>query len=193
MMLLHNTLTGRTEEFRPLEPGVARLYTCGPTVWNYVHVGNLRTFLLYDLLRRHLQVSGCRVLHVTNITDVDDRIIREADAAGVRIGDYTRGYEEAFLEDLRALRAQEGELYPRATGHIEEMISLIERLIEGGHAYEADGDVYFRVASFPAYGALSHLDQAGLRPGARVATDKYDKESATDFALWKRAMHARWT
>jgi cysteinyl-tRNA synthetase len=187
MMLLHNTLTGRKEEFRPLEPGVARLYTCGPTVWNYVHAGNLRTFLLYDLLRRHLQVSGCRVHHVMNVTDVDDRIIARAAEAGASIGEYTRRYEEAFLEDLRALRAQEAELYPRATGHVEEMMALIERLIQGGHAYEADGDVYFRIASFPAYGALSHLDRAGLRPGARVATDKYEKESATDFALWKRA------
>jgi len=184
---LHNTLTGRKEEFRPLEPGVARLYTCGPTVWNYAHVGNYRAFLVYDLLRRHLQVAGYRVEHVTNITDVDDRIIRQAAAAGERISEYTRPYEDAFLEDLGTLRGQPAELYPRATGHIEEMIALIERLMEGGHAYEVDGDVYFRIASFPPYGALSHLDRAGLRPGARVATDKYEKESATDFALWKRA------
>ena len=184
---LHNTLTGRKEEFRPIEPGVARLYTCGPTVWNYAHVGNCRSYLLYDLLRRHLLVSGYRVQHVINITDVDDRIIERAAAAGETISEYTRPYVEAFLEDLRALRAQEVELYPRATGHIEEMIVLIERLLAGGHAYDVDGDVYFRIASFPQYGALSHLDRAGLRPGARVATDKYEKESATDFALWKRA------
>ena len=184
---LHNTLTGRKEEFRPLEPGVVRMYTCGPTVWNYAHIGNFRAFLLYDLLRRHLLVSGYGVRHVTNITDVDDRIIEQAAAAGVEIAEYTRPYEEAFFEDLRSLRAQESELYPRATGHIEEMLALIERLLENGHAYEVDGDVYFRIASFPSYGALSHLDAAGLRPGARVVTDKYEKESATDFALWKRA------
>jgi cysteinyl-tRNA synthetase len=184
---LHNTLTGRKEEFRPLEAGVARLYTCGPTVWDYSHVGNFRTYLFYDLLRRHLRVSGCRVEHVMNITDVDDRIIEQAAAAGVTIAEYTRPYQEAFQEDLRALRAQDAELYPRATGHVEEMMALIERLMEGDHAYQVDGDVYFRISSFPAYGALSHLDRAGLRPGARVLTDKYEKESATDFALWKRA------
>ena len=184
---LHNTLTGRTEEFRPQEPDVVRLYTCGPTVWNYAHVGNWRAFLVYDLVRRHLAVSGYRVEHVMNITDVDDRIIEQASAAGVSISEFTQRYERAFQEDLGALRAQPAELYPRATGHVEEMMALIEQLMEGGHAYEVDGDVYFRIASFPAYGALSHLDRAGLRPGARVATDKYEKESATDFALWKRA------
>jgi cysteinyl-tRNA synthetase len=184
---LHNTLTGRTEEFRPLEAGVARLYTCGPTVWNYAHVGNFRAFLLYDLLRRHLQVSGYRVQHVVNITDVDDRIIERAAAAGLSIAEFTRPYEEAFLADLRSLRAQDVEWYPRATGHVEEMMALIERLLADGHAYDVDGDVYFRIASFPHYGELSHLDRAGLRAGARVATDKYEKESATDFALWKRA------
>jgi cysteinyl-tRNA synthetase len=184
---LHNTLSGRTEDFRPVEPGVARLYTCGPTVWNFAHVGNCRTFLVYDLLRRHLTVSGYRVRHVMNVTDVDDRIIEQAIAAGIGIAEFVQPYQLAFLEDLRTLRAQEAELYPRATGHVEEMMALIERLMEGGHAYEVDGDVYFRIDSFPAYGALSHLDRAGLRPGARVATDKYDKESATDFALWKRA------
>ena len=184
---LHNTLTARREEFRPLEPGVVRLYTCGPTVWNFAHVGNYRAFLFYDLLRRHLAVSGYRLRHVMNITDVDDRIIEQAAAAGVRIAELTARYEQAFLEDMRSLRAQEAELYPRATGHVEDMMLLVERLLAGGHAYDVDGDVYFRIASFPAYGALSHLDRAGLRPGARVATDKYEKESATDFALWKRA------
>jgi cysteinyl-tRNA synthetase len=186
-LLLHNTLTGRKEEFRPLEPGVVRLYTCGPTVWNYAHVGNYRAFLFYDLLRRHLLVRGDRVVHVMNITDVDDRIIDQAAAAGVTIKDYTKRYEDAFFEDLDTLRAQRAELYPRATAHVQEMILLIERLLEGGHAYQADDGVYFRIASFPAYGGLSHLDRGGLRAGARVATDKYEKESATDFALWKRA------
>jgi cysteinyl-tRNA synthetase len=186
-LLLHNTLTGRTEEFRPLEPGVVRLYTCGPTVWNYSHVGNWRAFLVYDLVRRHLAVSGFAVRHVMNITDVDDRIIEQANAASVSITEFTRPYEQAFMEDLRSLRAEPAELYPRATGHVEEMMVLIEHLMEGGHAYEVDGDVYFRIASFPPYGTLSHLDRDGLRPGARVATDKYEKESATDFALWKRA------
>ncbi len=186
-LTLHNTFTGRKEEFRPLVPGQVRMYTCGPTVWSYAHVGNWRAFLLYDLLRRHLLVSGYGVQHVVNITDVDDRIIEQAAAAGVGIAEFTQRYEQAFFEDLRSLRLQEAELYPRATGNIEEMTALIERLLESGHAYDVDGDVYFRIASFPAYGALSHLDRAGLRPGARVVTDKYEKESATDFALWKRA------
>src|SRR5215472_10706981 len=184
---LHNTLTGRKEELRPLEPGVVRLYTCGPTVWSHSHLGNFRSFVVFDLLRRHLAVSGYRVFHVMNVTDVDDRIIEQAGAAGVGIAEFTRRYELDFFEDLRALRTQEAELYPRATGHVEEMMALIERLMEAGHAYEVDGDVYFRIASFPAYGALSHLDRAGLRAGPRVATDRYEKESATDFALWKRA------
>ena len=187
---LHNTLTGRKEEFRPLEAGVVRMYSCGPTVWNYSHLGNYRAYLLYDLLRRHLAVNGYRLVHVLNITDVDDRIIEQANLAGVSISEFTRRWEEVFFEDMRLLRAQDAEIYPRATGHVEEMMALIDRLLAGGYAYEADGDVYFRVASFPSYGRLSHLDRAGLRPGARVAADKYDKESATDFALWKRAQPA---
>lgn len=184
---LHNTLTGRKEEFHPLETGLVRLYTCGPTVWNYSHLGNFRAFLFYDLLRRHLAVTGYRLLHVMNITDVDDRIIEHANLAGVRIGEFTRRWEEIYFEDQRSLRARDAEFYPRATGHVEEMITLVERLLAKGHAYEAEGDVYFRIASFPSYGGLAHLDRRGLRPGARVAADKYDKESASDFALWKRS------
>jgi cysteinyl-tRNA synthetase len=184
---LHDSLSGRKKEFEPLEAGVARMYTCGPTVWNYAHVGNFRAFLFYDLLRRHLQVSGYQVVHVMNITDVDDRIIDQAEAAGITIGDFTGPYEEAFFEDLGSLRAQPAEIYPRATAHVEEMIALIARLLADGKAYQAEGDVYFRIASFPRYGSLSHLDRAGLRAGARVASDKYEKESATDFALWKGA------
>jgi cysteinyl-tRNA synthetase len=163
------------------------MYTCGPTVWDHAHVGNFRAFVFYDLLRRHLQFSGFRVEQVMNVTDVDDRIIEQADRAGTSIGEYTRPFEEAFFEDMRSLRVRPVEWYPRATGHVEDMMLLIERLLDSDHAYEADGDVYFRIASFPAYGALARIDRAGLRPGARVATDKYEKESATDFALWKRA------
>ena len=184
---LYDSLTGEKREFRALEAGVARMYTCGPTVWNYAHVGNFRAFLFYDLLRRHLEFSGYQVVHVMNITDVDDRIIDQADAAGVTIAEFTTRYEEAFFEDLASLRAQPVEIYPRATAHIEEMIGLIDSLLAGDHAYRAEGDVYYRIASFPEYGKLSHLDRAGLRVGARVASDKYDKESATDFALWKGA------
>jgi cysteinyl-tRNA synthetase len=187
---LHNTLTGEREEFVSLESGKARMYTCGPTVWNYLHVGNYRTFLFFDLLRRHLQVSGHKVEHVTNITDVDDRIIKQAGDAGVDITTYTRPWEEMFLREMKTLRAQPAELYPRATDHIPDMVGLIERLLERGHAYQTDDGVYFRIASFPAYGSLAHLDRQGLRTGVRVAADDYDKESANDFALWKRAQPA---
>ena len=184
---LHNTLTGLKEEFEPLEKGRVRMYTCGPTVWNYAHVGNLRSFLFYDLVRRHLRVSGYRVTHVMNLTDIDDRILDQAMHAGSTITEYIKPYVEAFFEDMDALRAERVEHYPRATEHIPEMIDMISTLIEQENAYAADGDVYYRIASFPNYGALSHLDRAGLKAGARVATDKYDKESVSDFALWKRS------
>jgi cysteinyl-tRNA synthetase len=206
---LHNTLTGTKDVFEPLRPGEVGMYTCGPTVWNFAHVGNLRAFLFYDLLRRHLQVSGYRVDHVMNITDIDDRILDEAMHAGVTISDYAKPYLEAFFEDMRSLRAHPAEHYPRATEHIPEMEAMIAKLLEEGYAYVADGDVYFRIDRFPRYGALSHLDRSGLRAGARVAKgghlekgsarplqggpsprirqDKYEKESVSDFALWKKA------
>jgi cysteinyl-tRNA synthetase len=184
---LHNTLSGEKEDFTPLHEGEVRMYTCGPTVWNYAHVGNLRAFLFYDLVRRHLAVSGYRVTHVMNLTDIDDRILDQAMHAGTTIGDYVQPYVDAFFEDMAALRAQPAEHYPRATEHIPEMVAMISTLLERGNAYIADGDVYFRIASFPKYGELSHLDRAGLKAGARVATDKYEKESVSDFALWKRS------
>ncbi|HYM67237.1 MAG TPA: cysteine--tRNA ligase, partial [Patescibacteria group bacterium] len=183
---LHNTLSGNKEVFVPLQPGHASMYTCGPTVWNYAHVGNLRAFLFYDLLRRHLQVCGYRVTHVMNITDIDDRILDQAMHAGVTIGEYVKPFERAFFEDMVSLRAHPAEYYPRATQHIPEMIRMISRLLEVGSAYVADGDVYFRIASFPRYGELSRIDRSGLKAGVRVATDKYEKESISDFALWKK-------
>ncbi len=170
-----------------MEKGHVRMYTCGPTIWNYAHVGNLRSFLFYDLVRRHLRVSGYKVTHVMNLTDIDDRILDQAMHAGMTIGEYTRPYATAFFEDMAALRAERAEHYPRATEHIPEMVEMIATLLDSGNAYIADGDVYFRIASFPGYGALSHLDRAGLKAGARVATDKYDKENVSDFALWKKA------
>ncbi len=184
---LHNTLTGRKEDFEPLEAGHVRMYTCGPTVWNYAHVGNLRAFLFYDLVRRHLRVSGYRVTHVMNLTDIDDRILDQAMHARTTIEEYVKPYAQAFFEDMAALRAERAEHYPRATEHIPEMVDMISSLIEHEYAYIADGDVYFRIDSFPRYGELSHLDRAGLKAGVRVATDKYEKESVSDFALWKRS------
>src|SRR5205085_2818117 len=153
----------------------------------YAHVGNFRGNLFYDLLKRHLRVSGYQVTHVMNITDIDDRILHEAAHARQTIREYSATYERAFSEDLETLRFMPADIYPRATEHIGDIIELVGGLLADGHAYEVDGDVYFRVDSFPAYGALSKLDRAGLRAGARVATDKYEKESASDFALWKRA------
>jgi cysteinyl-tRNA synthetase len=184
---LHNSLTGVKDVFAPLEEGYVRMYTCGPTVWNFAHVGNLRAFLFYDLIRRHLQVSGYRVMHVMNLTDIDDRILDQSMHAGTTIRDYVKPFETAFFEDMASLRAQRTEHYPRATEHIPDMVAMIETLLRNDNAYVADGDVYFRIASFPAYGALSHLDRGGLKAGARVATDRYDKESVSDFALWKKS------
>ena len=183
---LHNTLTGAKDAFEPLEPGHVGMYTCGPTVWNFAHVGNLRAFLFYDLLRRHLQVAGYRVIHVMNLTDIDDRILDQAMHAETTIAEYVKPYSTAFFEDMAALRAQPAEHYPRATEHIGDMVAMITALLEHECAYVADGDVYFRIASFPSYGALSRLDRTGPQR-ARVAADKYDKESVSDFALWKKA------
>jgi cysteinyl-tRNA synthetase len=184
---LHNTLSATKDAFEPLEQGHVGMYTCGPTVWNFAHVGNLRAFLFYDLLRRHLQVAGYRVNHVMNLTDIDDRILDQAMHAGTTIAEYVKPYSAAFFEDMVALRAQPAEHYPKATEHIHQMVGMIAALLDNECAYLADGDVYFRIASFPSYGRLSHLDRAGLRAGARVAADKYDKESVSDFALWKKA------
>jgi cysteinyl-tRNA synthetase len=184
---LHNSLTGRKEAFAPLEPGLVRMYTCGPTVWNALHLGNYRTFLLYDLLRRHLTISGYHVVHVINITDVDDRIIQQAALAGATIAEYTRPWEDMFRAELSTLRIRPAEHYPRATGHVRGMIDLVQRLLDRGHAYPASDGIYFRISSFSTYGELAKLNLAGLRPGARVASDDYGKESAHDFALWKKA------
>jgi len=166
------------------------MYTCGPTVWNFAHVGNLRAFLFYDLLRRHLRRHGLQVTHVMNLTDIDDRILDQARRAQKTIAEYVEPYVRAFFEDLATLRAQPAEHYPRPTEHIPEMVALVARLLEKGNAYLSEGDVYFRIASFPAYGKLSRLDPAGLKVGARVSQDRYDKESATDFALWKHSQDA---
>jgi cysteinyl-tRNA synthetase len=184
---LHNTLTGSKDVFEPLQAGHVAMYTCGPTVWNYAHVGNLRAFMFYDLLRRHLHASGYRVTHAMNLTDIDDRILDQAMHAGTTIQEYVEPYVAAFFEDMKALRAEPAEHFPRATEHIPEMVAMIAKLLEHEYAYIADGDVYFRISSFPRYGALSHLDRSGLKAGARVSTDKYDKENVSDFALWKKA------
>jgi len=182
---LHNTMSGQVEEFVPIEPGHVRMYTCGPTVHDYSHVGNFRTFLFEDLLHRVLLQQGYQVTQVMNLTDVEDRIIKKAAERGQAIDEFTEQYIDAFFQDLDTLRIQRAAHYPRATQHVFEMVSLIERLKENGHAYVADGSTYFRISTFPRYGALAHLDVSGLKAGARVDVDEYGKDDPRDFALWK--------
>ena len=181
----HNTLTGRTEPFVPLVPGEVRIYTCGPTVYDFAHIGNFRTFVFQDILRRYLKSKGFRVIQVMNLTDVDDRIIQKAAAAGVSIREYTDKYIQAFLDDRRALNLEPPEHLARATEHIDDMVKLIQRLTAKGFTYTSEGSIYFRISKFPAYGKLSKIDVAGMQTGARVDMDRYDKDNARDFALWK--------
>jgi cysteinyl-tRNA synthetase len=187
MLKFHNTLSGQPEEFQPLNGNEVRLYICGPTVWSFAHIGNFRTFTFGDVLRRYLKYKGFNLTHVMNLTDVDDRIINEAKKAGKTIEEFTAPFVEAFWEDSDALGIERPEIAPRATEHIAEMISIIEKLLENGRAYESDGSIYFRISAFPDYGKLSKINFAGNISGAsgRVDTDKYDKENANDFALWK--------
>jgi cysteinyl-tRNA synthetase len=181
----HNTLTNRLEPLQPLHPGQVRIYTCGPTVYDFAHIGNFRTFVFQDVLRRFLHSRGLRVLQVMNLTDVDDRIIQNAAAAGVTIREYTEKFVQAFLEDMRALHLETPEEIVRATDHIEDMVDLISRLQEKGITYTSEGSVYYRIAKFPAYGKLSKIDLAGMKSGVRVDNDQYEKDDARDFALWK--------
>ncbi len=181
----YNTLTQQVQEFAPSDGKTVRMYTCGPTVYNFVHIGNLRTFTFQDLLRRWLRTSGFTLNHVMNITDVEDKIIRSATAAGQTIQEYTKPYEEAFLEDCKTLRFEKPERIVRATEHIPEMAELIQKLTEKGLTYTSEGSVYYRISGFKDYGKLSHNDFAGMRAGARVDVDEYDKDDARDFVLWK--------
>jgi cysteinyl-tRNA synthetase len=181
----YNTLTQTVEEFSPLEDNVVRMYTCGPTVWNYAHIGNLRTFTFVDILRRWLAYRGYRLDHVMNITDVDDRIINEATAAGKTLDEYTAVYTQAFLDDAATLRLQRPEHLVRATDHIQDMAAAIAKLSEKTYTYQSDGSIYYSIAKFAGYGKLSHTDFSGIRAGARVETDRYEKADARDFALWK--------
>ncbi len=180
-----NTLGRRLVDFEPREAGHVRMYTCGPTVYNVVHIGNLRTFLWEDVLRRHLSAKGWRVTQIMNLTDVDDKTIRGASEAGLPLRDFTSRYEDLFFRDIDRLGLQRVERYPRATDHIPEMQEITAKLLEQGHAYESEGSVYFRIATFPAYGKLSGIDLAQARRGDRVADDEYEKEDVKDFALWK--------
>jgi cysteinyl-tRNA synthetase len=183
---LFNTLSGQIDELTPADGSALRMYACGPTVYDYGHIGNFRTFLQIDVLRRFLKLTGIHVRHVMNITDVDDKIIRNSAAAGIPIGEYTPKFVEAFFEDLDALRVERPEQIARATEHIPQMVDLIEKLAESGAAYKTeDGSWYFRLSAFPEYGKLSKKDLSGMEDGARVDVDEYEKDSARDFALWK--------
>ncbi|HEX2162648.1 MAG TPA: cysteine--tRNA ligase, partial [Thermoanaerobaculia bacterium] len=183
----YNTLGRELVAFEPLVAGEARVYTCGPTVYNHVHVGNLRTFLFEDVLRRALSWLGYRVTQVMNLTDVDDKTIEGARRAGVTLDEYTAPYVESFFADLDTLHVERAERYPRATEHVAEMIELVERLLAAGVAYERDGSVFFRIADDPDYGRLSGIDLDAVRRGDRVASDEYGKEDVRDFVLWKAA------
>jgi cysteinyl-tRNA synthetase len=195
MLKFHNTLSGKVEEFRPLVEGEARLYFCGPTVYDYAHIGNFRSMIFADILRRTLEFKGYRVKHVMNITDVEDRIIAFAQRDGVTIDDYTAKYIDALWEDFDALGCVRPTVVPRATRHINEMVEIIQRLEERGHAYRSDGSIYYRISSFPEYGKLSKINFAGNIAGAseRIDTDRYEKEDARDFALWKEPKDERET
>ena len=184
---LHNTLGRALQAFETLESGHVRMYTCGPTIYNRVHIGNLRTFLWEDVLRRSLRRFGYRVTQVMNLTDVDDKTIRGALEAGVPLREFTERHAATFFEDLNTLGIERAEVYPRATEHVPEMIALIEKLRDRGHTYGSDGSVWFRIASFPGYGRLSGVDLTQARQGDRVAEDEYEKDDPKDFALWKAA------
>ena len=184
-LVFYNTLGRRRTPFKPVVPGEARVYTCGPTVYNDVHIGNLRTFLFEDLLRRTLRYLGYKVTQVMNVTDVDDKTILGAHKAGVSLDEYTAPFIDSFLRDLDALHLERAEHFPRATDHIAEMIEVISRLIEKGYAYESDGSVWFSISRDPDYGRLSGFDLAQVRRGERVASDEYTKEDVRDFVLWK--------
>ena len=187
-LALYNTLTRRVEPFAPLAPPRVTLYTCGPTVWNFAHIGNFRTFLFEDLLRRYLEFSAYDVFHIMNLTDVDDRTIKAAASAGKRLAEHTAPFVRAFFEDRDYLRIRPAHAYPRATESVPAMVQLVERLLARGVAYRGDdGSIYFAIAKFPSYGRLSRLDTRELKVGARVASDEYGKDDPRDFALWKRA------
>jgi len=187
MLRFFNTLTRQVKTFEPIEPGKVRMYICGPTVWNFAHIGNFRTFIFGDVLRRYLKYKGYDVTHVFNLTDIDDRIINEAAKKGETIDEFTAPYIQYFWEDFDALGMERPEVTPRATHHIPEMIDIIQKLIDNGRAYESEGSIYYRISAFPEYGKLSKINFSGNITGGseRIDTDKYEKEDARDFALWK--------
>lgn len=180
-----NTLTRRKEEFYTIHSGEVRMYTCGPTIYDFAHIGNFRAYVFGDILHRYLEYKGYKVIYVMNITDVDDKTIAGSQKEGIKLGEYTKRYKEAFFEDVKSLNVQPADIYPEATAHIEDMVALVKTLLQKGYAYVNNDSTYFRITSFSAYGKLSHMNMSELKTGARVVSDEYEKEQLADFALWK--------
>src|SRR3989344_141340 len=185
VLKLYNTLTRKKEAFMPLVDGEVRIYSCGPTVYDYAHIGNFRAYVCWDILKRYLKFKGLGVVQVMNITDVDDKTIKGATAKKIPLNQFTAEYTAAFFEDLAKLNIEPANIFPKATEHIKEMIDLIEKLKAGKHTYERDGSVYYRISTFKNYGKLSKVKIEDTKDNARVDNDEYDKESAKDFVLWK--------
>lgn len=187
VLKVYNTLSRKKEDFKPLKKGQVGMYVCGPTVYNYVHIGNLRAYIFGDILRRYLEFSGLKVNHVMNITDVDDKTIRDSQKEKKSLKEFTKVYEKSFLEDLKLMNVEKPEVMPHATGHIKEMVDLIKTLLDKGIAYKAEDGIYFSIDKYEKYGKLSKINLEELKEGAseRVTKDEYDKENAHDFALWK--------
>ncbi len=187
MLKFHNTLTNQLEEFQPLNGNDVKMYICGPTVWNFAHIGNFRTFTFGDILARYLRFKGYNLTHVMNLTDVDDRIINESAKKNISIDEMTAPFIAAFWEDMDSIGNKRPDIAPRATEHIAEMIEIIQTLLDNDHAYESEGSIYYRITAFPDYGKLSKIKFEGNIIGGseRIDTDKYEKEDARDFALWK--------
>ncbi|HKJ68024.1 MAG TPA: cysteine--tRNA ligase [bacterium] len=186
MLEFYNTLTRKKEAFIPIDDNSVRMYTCGPTVYNYAHIGNYRAYIFEDLLRRFLKYKGYEVIQVMNITDVDDKIIRDSTARDIDFRTFTEPYKEAFLEDLQTLRIESAEYYPEATAHIGDMVELVQRLLDRGYAYQTDDEsIYYSIDKFPEYGKLSNINPEEMQRAERIAADDYDKESIRDFVLWK--------
>ena len=182
---IHNTLTNKKEEFKPLVKEKVSMYTCGPTVYGYAHIGNFRAYISADILKRYLEYKGYKVKQVMNLTDVDDKTIRDSNKAGVPLHEYTEKYINAFFEDMKTLNLEPADVFPRATEHIKEMTAMIKKLQKNGHTYEKEGSTYYRISTFKDYGKLSNIKIKELKAGARVDADEYEKEDAHDFVLWK--------
>jgi cysteinyl-tRNA synthetase len=182
---LYNTFTKENELLKPAQEGIIRMYTCGPTVYDYAHIGNFRTYMFEDVLRRYLKLRGYNVIQVMNITDIDDKTIKGALEMGVSLEEYTEPFIHAFFEDLDILRIERAEHYPRATQHIEEMVSMITELLEKGYAYRRDDSIYFSISKFQPYGELSGINKEEMKLGERVEADEYEKDDVRDFVLWK--------